>query len=203
MTGRTTHSGAGRRRTQEERREATRTAFLEATLTCLGRQGYAGTSIGEVVKEAGLSRGALSHHYPTKLDLAAAAITYFYEQRLERLQARLIPESGKTLTLHQRLAIFKEDIDAWSPVGFEILVAIRTNPDLYREYIRRVEPRSGAMVETYERMFPEFGKLESPELMVGVVGAFLRGLSMENANSPRERIDSMFELFVKMLSRSL
>lgn len=203
MTDRTTASGAKRRRTQEERREATRRTFLEATLVCLGRQGYAGASIGEVVKEAGLSRGALSHHYPTKLDLAAAAITYFYEQRLERLQARLIPEGGRTLTLEQRLAIFREDIDAWSPVGFEILVAVRTNPELYREYVRRVEPRAAEMVETYERMFPEFGKLERPELMIGVVGAFLRGLSMESADSSAARRDQMFELFVRMVARTV
>jgi len=191
------------RRTQEERRETTRRAILDATLVCLGRLGYAGTSIGEVVKEAGVSRGAIFHHYPSKLDLAAAAITDFYEQRFERLKQRLILEGGRDLTLPKRLAIFREDIDAWSPVGFEIMIATRTDPDLRREYLRRVEPRTAEMVETYERMFPEFGKLESPELMIGVVGAFLRGLTLEGSDGPPDRADRLFALFANMVAKSV
>lgn len=190
------------RRSQQDRRESTQKAFLEATLQCLGRKGYAATSIGEIVKEAGLSRGALSHHYPTKLDLVAAAITYFYEERFDRLSQRLI-EAGKDLTLERRLHIFREDIDAWAPVGFEIMVATRTDPELRAEYLRRVEPRTAEMIATYERMFPEFGKLDSPELMIGVVGAFLRGLSIESSESPPGRADRLFELFVSLVAKGV
>lgn len=190
------------RRSQQDRRESTRKAFLEATLQCLGRKGYAATSIGEIVKEAGLSRGALSHHYPTKLDLVAAAITYFYVERFARLSERLI-EAGQDLTLEQRLHIFREDVDAWAPVGFEIMVAIRTDDELRREYMRRVEPRTAEMIATYERMFPEFGALESPELMIGVVGAFLRGLSIESSENPPGRADRLFGLFVSLVAKGV
>lgn len=191
------------RRTQEDRRAATRVALLEATLRCLGERGYAGTSIGEVVKASGLSRGAVDHHFRNKLDLVAEAVAYFYERRFERLERRLITEAGERLTLSDRLRIFREDVDAWSPVGFEITVATRTDPDLRVAYEARVEARSAEMVTTWERMFPEFAVLDSPERMIGVVGAFLRGLSLEERGDPPHRADALFELFSSMVSQAV
>jgi AcrR family transcriptional regulator len=191
------------RRTQKDRRATTRAALLEATLTCLGHKGYAGTSIGEVVTMSGLSRGAVAHHFRNKLDLVAEAIAYFYEQRFERLRDKLITEPHGDLDLAQRLAIFRDDIETWGPIGFEILVATRTDAELYAEYHRRVEPSLAEMIATYERMFPEFGALRSPELMIGVVGAFLRGLSLEMRDTTRERRDALFDLFVRMVTATL
>lgn len=191
------------RRTQKDRRATTRTALLEATLTCLGQKGYAGTSIGEVVAASGLSRGAVAHHFRNKLDLVAEAIAYFYQQRFERLREKLITEPHADLDLAGRLRIFREDIEAWGPIGFEILTATRTDAELYAEYHRRVEPSLGEMVVTYERMFPEFAVLKSPELMIGVVGALLRGLSLEMRDTTAERRDALFDLFVRMVVATL
>lgn len=191
------------RRRQEDRRAATRVALLEATLQCLGEKGYAGASIGEVVKASGLSRGAVDHHFRNKLDLVAEAVAYFYEQRFERLERRLITEAKADLTLSDRLRIFREDVDAWSPIGFEIMVATRTDPALRAAYEARVEGRRVEMVATWERMFPEFAVLTSPERMIGVVGAFLRGLSMEERGDPLERADALFELFAGMIENAV
>ncbi|MDQ1154622.1 TetR/AcrR family transcriptional regulator [Brevundimonas sp. SORGH_AS_0993] len=191
------------RRRQEDRRAATRTALLEATLRCLGEKGYAGASIGEVVKMSGLSRGAVDHHFNNKLDLVAEAVAYFYEQRFERLERRLITEGGESLNLSERLRIFREDVDAWAPVGFEIMVATRTDPDLETAYEARINGRRAEMVAAWERMFPEFAALASPERMIGVVGAFLRGLSLESRGRPTARADALFELFVAMVETAV
>ncbi|MGE4424903.1 MAG: TetR/AcrR family transcriptional regulator [Solirubrobacteraceae bacterium] len=78
-----------RRRTQEERRAATRTALLDATIDCLVEHGYAGTTTTKVVERAGVSRGAQVHHYPTKAALVAAA--------LERLAVRRTEETTEEL----------------------------------------------------------------------------------------------------------
>lgn len=193
----------GVRRRQEDRRATTRIALLEATLRCLGEKGYAGASIGEVVKASGLSRGAVDHHFRNKLDLVAEAVAYFYEQRFERLERRLITEATEDLTLPDRLRVFREDVDAWSPIGFEIMVATRTDEALRTAYGARVEGRRNEMVATWERMFPEFAALASPERMIGVVGAFLRGLSLEEQGDPPQRADALFELFSTMIEKAV
>jgi AcrR family transcriptional regulator len=69
------------RRTQAERTAATRTALLEATVQCLVAQGFGGTTTTEVAHRAGMSPGALLHHFPAKADLLCAAVGHLFELR--------------------------------------------------------------------------------------------------------------------------
>ena len=54
--------------------ELTRQAILEAAGEEFSRHGYAGAGIAQVVLRAGLTKGALFHHYPDKRALALAWI---------------------------------------------------------------------------------------------------------------------------------
>lgn len=76
------------RRTQEARSAATRGKILDATLECLVEHGYSGTSTPEVCRRAGVSRGALLHHFPTKAELVTRAVSHLAERRGEELRAR-------------------------------------------------------------------------------------------------------------------
>jgi AcrR family transcriptional regulator len=64
--------GGGVRRTQAERRSTSRRRLVDAATECLAELGYAGTTIPEVLRRAGLSNGAMWRYFPTKLDLLAA-----------------------------------------------------------------------------------------------------------------------------------
>src|SRR5262245_24013110 len=73
-------SAARPRRTQQERREATRTALMRATVECLVELGYSATTTLEVERRAGVSRGARIHHFATKAVLLASAVDHLYGQ---------------------------------------------------------------------------------------------------------------------------
>lgn len=60
------------RRTQAERSEETSGRAIDAAIRCLYRDGYSATTTISVAAEAGISRGALLHHFPTKVDLIEA-----------------------------------------------------------------------------------------------------------------------------------
>ena len=62
------------RRTQEERRAATRRALLGAARELFAEGGYHLTAAGEVVGLAGLTRGAMYHHFEDKRDLFRAVV---------------------------------------------------------------------------------------------------------------------------------
>ncbi|HEV7770020.1 MAG TPA: helix-turn-helix domain-containing protein [Solirubrobacterales bacterium] len=64
-------SGA-ERRTQAERAGATRGALLSAARRLFGKRGYAEVGTEEIVRAAGLTRGALYHHFGGKQDLLEA-----------------------------------------------------------------------------------------------------------------------------------
>jgi AcrR family transcriptional regulator len=57
------------RRTQAERRAATRGALLDSARSMFAERGYHGTAAEEIVQRAGLTRGALYHHFEDKKDL--------------------------------------------------------------------------------------------------------------------------------------
>ena len=57
---------------KQERGEATREALVEAARSLFGERGFAGTSLDEIVRTAGVTKGALYHHFSDKEDLFAA-----------------------------------------------------------------------------------------------------------------------------------
>lgn len=69
-----------RHRTQAERSEETRNRILKAAANLIRKRGYARFRTAEVAKEAGLSRGAQLHHFPTKDSLVVATLEFVFEQ---------------------------------------------------------------------------------------------------------------------------
>ncbi len=63
-------------RTQEERTAATRASLVQSTLDLLLSKGYAATTAGEIAAQAGLTRGALSHHFSGKDELVVEAFDH-------------------------------------------------------------------------------------------------------------------------------
>ncbi len=60
------------RRTQSERTAATRDALVRTARPLFAEHGYAAVSTDSVVREAGVTRGALYHHFADKTELFAA-----------------------------------------------------------------------------------------------------------------------------------
>src|SRR5215207_604578 len=62
------------KRTQVERSEATRAALVRAGRALFGERGYGGVGTEEIVAHAGVTRGALYHHFADKRDLFRAVL---------------------------------------------------------------------------------------------------------------------------------
>ncbi len=67
------------RRTQAERSETTRKQLLDAAVKLIRKNGFGGLRTTEVADLAGVSRGALMHHFPSKHELVVAVLTYVNE----------------------------------------------------------------------------------------------------------------------------
>ena len=60
--------------TKAARAQATRRALLDSARSLFGEQGYAATSVDEVVRHAGVTKGAMYHHFDDKDDLFRAVL---------------------------------------------------------------------------------------------------------------------------------
>ena len=107
------------KRTQAERSESTRGALIEAARGLFAEHGYAGVGTEEIVRTAGVTRGALYHHFDGKRELFAAV----YEQ--------------VEIELAQRIAAGALASNAESPLeamraGAEMFLQAATEPEAQR-----------------------------------------------------------------------
>jgi AcrR family transcriptional regulator len=59
--------------------------LMDATLASLSERGYGGTTTLEVQKRAGVSRGALLHHYGSRSELILAAVEHLARERMSEV----------------------------------------------------------------------------------------------------------------------
>src|SRR5690242_21806812 len=83
------------RRTQGERTAQTRAALITAARRLFGAEGYADVGAERIVREAGMTRGALYHQFADKADLFAAVLDEVEAQIAERIGAA-VAEAGTT-----------------------------------------------------------------------------------------------------------
>lgn len=130
-------------RTQQQRRDETRRALLDAAVESLIEVGFARTTTLEVQRRANVSRGALLHHFPSKAELLVAAIAHLAEMRaveLKQLSAelpadhiaaspRMAPGAGARTEAVLGL-LWQCFSGTFFQVAMELRTAARTDPEL-------------------------------------------------------------------------
>jgi AcrR family transcriptional regulator len=139
------------RRSQEQRRAETRRRILDATVQCLQRYGYAGTTTVRVVEMAGVTRGALAHHFASKADMVAGAVSHIAASRAADAIPKLdaAQRSGDPIDAGLDLLWAVHQGDVFVAV-VELWVAARTDPDLQRR-VAVLEQATISMVVDFAR----------------------------------------------------
>ncbi|HZN15654.1 MAG TPA: TetR/AcrR family transcriptional regulator [Acidimicrobiales bacterium] len=161
------------RRTQAERRESTQRAILDATIEGLTKVGYAQLSTNKVVRKAGVSRGALVHHFPTKADLAVAALDRWLTDRIVEFDATfaaLRPEDRRDdVAIDILWEMFEgPTFAAW----IELVVAARTDERLRPKLVEVNDRFSEGVYESFRRAFDLDGTDLAFDPLVAVDFAF-------------------------------
>ncbi len=129
------------RRTQEERRAATRAALLDAALECLVEHGYEATTTQRVRERAGVSRGAHQHHFGTRPALVAAALEELAMRRLDEIRGEVESLPPGDARIEQALdAIWGWFTGPLFQASIDLAAAARTDEEL-RAQLAPVEAR--------------------------------------------------------------
>lgn len=133
------------RRPQQERSVATRARLLEAAYTSLLEDGYGATTVGRVQQLAGVARGTLLHHFPTRGALMAGVVEDVVERRLQLLTT--VREDDPPPADWDEVVdlLWRELRSEPFAVALELWVAARTDEDL-REALLPLQERIFATV---------------------------------------------------------
>jgi len=167
------------RRTQEERRATTRAALLDAAIECLVEHGYAGTTTGRVCERAGLSRGAIGHHFHTRADMVVEAL----RELARRRAGEMIGEAERLPPGSERVERALDLLWTWfnGPLfhaAVDVAVAARTDPEL-RTTLESIERELGReTLRCCRGMFAAAEADASNDQLIQMSLAAIRGLAL-------------------------
>lgn len=140
-----------------------RARLIEASIACLAKGGIQGFTVDNICREAGTSRGLITHHFGSKNALLAAIYATIYGKVLENLdRAEEAPSSLDDLIelMFSDSFLSRSYLNVWLALWGEIAVnpalqiEHRKNYALYRERIARaissVARARGVTVDSYD-----------------------------------------------------
>lgn len=174
------------RRTQAERRASSRARLVDATLSCLADFGYAGASLPEIVRRAGLSNGALWRHFRSKADLLAAASLEAEQRLLTAAPERQVPSSA-----NEAIDNVAELILDWSQQPemvaiIELLLASRADAQLHEAMSANDERAATLFADEIKRLLgPHLAAHPHFRVNVRQLGLALYGIAVTHHLRPQ------------------
>jgi AcrR family transcriptional regulator len=80
--------------TQSQRRESTRGAIVDSAKELFAEHGFEQTSVADILDLAGISRGALYHHFAAKEDVFAAVFVMTSSAAIRQAATRVPPDAA-------------------------------------------------------------------------------------------------------------
>lgn len=169
------------RRTQDERRTATREKLILAAIHCIHTLGYAATTFATVAEAAGVSRGALTHHFPVKTDLVLALVRFVFDEDFKHYAATAARVEPQTW-LRELPATMWGVISSPSGIAVtEIFLATRSDPELATRLNAIQQQINAESLAALRRMRAAAGIEAGPDDVAihSIFVAAVRGLSLE------------------------
>ena len=155
--------------------------MLDATIDCLVTRGYANTSTRHIAARAGVTLGALQHHFSGKVDLMAAAVTTLGDRMSDEFmtEAQLVGDSSERIgQLLER--VWQAHRGPLFTAALELWVAARTDAALRAAMNEVANGQAVRVAEGIVGAFPELAATPgfAEAVMIGL--ATLRGLVMSD-----------------------
>src|SRR5262249_3062944 len=120
------------RRTQEERTAAARSSVINSAIALIVERGFAHTTMADVAARAGVTRGAIQHHFQNRVDLIREIISDV-EKRVVDLFSSVPP--GPNVSIEKRMDRLIAGLGAVtespsSLAAMDIWFTSRSDPDL-------------------------------------------------------------------------
>lgn len=161
------------RRSNQDRRQETRSALIRAARALFLDKGYAATGTPEVVERAGLTRGALYHHFKDKQALFLAVVEAEAAQIAAEIEAGSAGAQTPLAALNDGAQAF---FAAMREPGRVRLLLLEGPAVLSPETMRRIDVETGGR-----------------ELRLGIAEALGKGATAGRVNTLADLVSAMFD----------
>lgn len=168
---------------RDDQRRETRACIVDVAVRSLVDNGYAATTALGVQREAGISRGALLHHFPTSEALSAAAVARLVEVNLQAVRDELartpqgpdpVARGIGVLYRASRQDSFAAELELWA--------AARADERLRTALLAAERVALGRLYEVFDEIFgPALCRHPRYREMVDLTVHLMRGLTVSRS----------------------
>jgi AcrR family transcriptional regulator len=180
---------------QQTKSERTRTTILDAAIECFYELGYSNTTTENIAQKAGVSRGAMLHHFPTRADLMKAAVEHLHQIRLSRFleEESRIQEGADHTRVEEGIEAYWRQLNTREFVVFhELKVAARTDAELAAALKPTLEDYARAWGRAASQMFPDLAQSKAFARTVFMTQYLFEGMAIsgliDGARVPEEML---------------
>lgn len=165
---------------QAQKSASTRLQIVESALSCVVDLGYSCTTTTVIAEKAGLSRGAMLHHFPSKIDIVRAAVEHLHAKRLKAFRKAIDKLPRDETRVRRALEAYFEHVKHPMYVAFlELWIASRTDPELQSILKPAQEAFEREWYKTAVDLFPEWeGSGANFDIALDLVHYVMDGLAV-------------------------
>lgn len=188
-------------RWQQRKSAQTRLKMLEAAVDCLVEGGYQGLTTAQVAERAQVSRGAMHHHFATRMDLVAAVVEHVFYQRmrlfLDDYIAAMAQSRGALLIDLATEAHWRSVQTREYAAYLELAVAARTDAELNAAFAPAARRYDEVWIAEMIESFPQWkDQWEAMKLGSDFAIAVHSGLLLQRTVMGPERIEKVLKLTI-------
>ncbi|MCK9751350.1 TetR family transcriptional regulator [Pseudomonas syringae] len=188
--------------------EVRKAEIIKAAMTLFARDGYAGASLTNIAKVAGLSQVGLLHHFPTKLVLLQAVLEHRDQYIAARLQdADLVASLDGFLSFLKQVMSFSiEDAAVSQALMIINTESLSVTHPAHRWFSERFAIVHGHL-QAHLKLLVEAGEIRADVDARQIsleIAAMMDGMQIQWLRSPGDvQIEAGFARFLERLARDL
>jgi TetR/AcrR family transcriptional regulator, transcriptional repressor for nem operon len=190
------------RRSAPKPKEVTHERIVEAAARAIRRSGYNGTSVADIMKEAGLTHGGFYAHFASREALLAEAADRAGAEAIaasERIAATAPPEQAMQRLLQAYLSKeHLENVEMSCPVAALGSEMPRQAPEVRRAATRRIKE----MIDVVARQSPDWGQPGAHEHALVTVATMVGALVLARAVDDPKLSDTLRNAVLSHLTGS-
>ncbi len=189
----------------DAKRESRRQEILDAAMRCFSRDGFHNTTTADIVRESGMSQGALYLYFKTKDDIIVALaddrhqgdayVNALAQSEPDPIQglSLLLETYGRSLEDERRLDMRRVGIQGWGE-------ALR-NPTVHASAVQGMNAVHDAIIDLIERgqANGEFRRDAKPDAVARILMATFQGLNLQSCLGQSFDLHSIGVMLTAML----